>query len=119
MTEERFRPLEPRERSILDLLLTVEFAGRDDVREQIDNSVARVIDTEGSIELRTSSSRRAQVSQRVPIEAEWNDENGQLVGILLHVVDGFVDELKVVNHAGEPIAGQVTPSEIRIEKSGR
>jgi hypothetical protein len=49
------------------------------------------------------TSTRAKVSRRIPIEAEGKDIDGVKIHILLHVVDGFMDELEIFREDPEPI----------------
>jgi len=76
-----FRPLVERERKLLERLLEHHpFEGRDQLRQQLDSATARLIvehnDNYGSIELRVADPTPAAVLYRVPVEAEYLDDDG-------------------------------------------
>jgi hypothetical protein len=104
-----FRSLNDFEKAVVDRLLGVNFQGRDELREQVDHATAGLIegtqDNYGSISIRTSSDRRANVKDRVPVMGMTKDEAGGPVEILLHVVNGLVNELEFVRMDGEPMVG--------------
>jgi hypothetical protein len=62
---------------------------------QLQDAVGRVIDEDGSLEIKTEGGSRAAVVHRVPVEGEYLDFDGLPVFILLHVVGGYVRELEV------------------------
>jgi hypothetical protein len=53
----------------------------------------------------TASDSKADVKNRVPVIGLTKDESGAAIDILLHVVDGKVNELEFVRLDGEPIKG--------------
>jgi hypothetical protein len=89
------RPLSLEERAILDRLLTFDFPGRDDLRSQIKNAQVSDLDENGSLRIFTTDTRRAQVLSRIPTEGSCQDVDGITVHLLLHVVDGVVNELEI------------------------
>ena len=113
-----FRPLDERERKLLERLLDHhEFEGRDQLRRQLDSATARLIgeynDNYGSIQLRVASPIRATVRYRVPVEAEYPDIDGIPVWVLLHVdADGFLSELEICRADGRPLQSPPTPERI-------
>ena len=82
MSEENgFRPLKERERRLLERLLEHHpFDGRDELRKQLESTTARLIvehnDNYGSIELRVADPTPASVRYRVPVEAQYLDDDG-------------------------------------------
>jgi hypothetical protein len=111
------RPLTELEIGILNKLLSREFHGVNELKAQIgDTSAISTKDTDnyGSILLSTTSTHKAQVQSRVPVEATFNDEDGVPVIILLHVVDGFVNELEIVKGDGLPLIGPINPENLTL-----
>jgi hypothetical protein len=50
----------------------------------------------------------------VPVEAELVDEDGVIVHVLLHVVDGFLNELEVYREDSAPVRRVIRPEELRL-----
>ena len=104
-----FRPLEKSERKLLERLLDHHaFAGRDELREQLESATARLIvehnDNYGSIELHVAEPTPAAVRLRVPVEAEYLDDDGIPVWVMLHVNrDGVMCELEICRADGRPL----------------
>jgi hypothetical protein len=101
------RDLRADERGVIEQLLEHHFVGRDEIRSQL--ATARVI-AEGSGDSRTlrfappdTGAPRANTMLRVPVEAQANDEDGVPIVVLLHVVDGVVEELEVYRVDGQAI----------------
>jgi hypothetical protein len=80
------RPLTGEEHALLSALLAAEFPGRERLAEQLTNAHARLVDTEGSLELSVSGGVAAYVARRIPVEAELEDIDGVTIHVLLHVV---------------------------------
>lgn len=118
MSENKFRKLNSRERAILNRLLENSFLGRDEIREQIENSTVRLIsdynDNYGSLEFNTSSDLLAPVKSRVPVEGLAFDEKVP-VEFLLHVYKGKIKELEVVRLDGKTLKKVPNPSEIKVK----
>ena len=118
VTQSKFRSLTPREREILARLLESPFPGRDEIRQQIKDSLVREIaeydDAYGSIEFNVQANARATVAQRVLVEAMADDEDGVPILVLLHVVDGFIDELEILRADGLPIIKMPNASELEV-----
>jgi hypothetical protein len=77
---EGFRPLQQSEREILRRLLEDHpFQCREELGKQLDSASARLIeqynDNYGSIELRVADATAANVRSRVPVEAEYRDDD--------------------------------------------
>jgi hypothetical protein len=109
-----FRPLTPRERDVIKALLVEPFAGRHEVAEQVEVALGRSIDDEGSLALSVPGTVPAPVLFRVPVEGVTHDPDGMPVHILLHVVDGYVDELDVFREDSGPRLSQIDPARITV-----
>ena len=112
MSEEtgtNFRPLEERERRLLESLLDHHpFDGRDQLRRQLESTTARLIeehhDNYGSIELRVADPTPASGRYRVPVEAQYLDDDGVPVWLLLHVNrEGVMWQLEILRADGCPL----------------
>lgn len=115
--KKNYRELVSKEKAILDRLFENPFPGRDEIVKQIKLSKVRSIDeykdNYGSIEFRLQVDIKAPVLQRVPVKALAYDVDNVPIEILLHVVDGKVNELEVVKSDGSPI--KVFPSAEKFE----
>jgi hypothetical protein len=112
-----FRVLREHERSILERLLGQHpFDGRDELLKQLDSVTARLIqeydDNYGSIELRVAAPTRAHVKYRVPVEAEYLDDDGVPVWVLLHVRDGVMCELEICRADGQRLISPPKPERL-------
>jgi hypothetical protein len=112
-----FRPLEERERKLLERLLEHHsFEGRDQLRRQLDSTTARLVvaykDNYGSIELSVAEPVPAKVSCSVPVEAEYLDEDGVPVWVLLHTKGGVMWELEICRADGLPLILPATAERI-------
>ena len=92
---QELRPLLEAEKKILAVLLAADFPGKEALAEQSANATARRVDDDGSLEFRIADGPPAQVVRRIPVEAEAEDADGATVHILLHVVDGYINELEL------------------------
>lgn len=109
-----WRVLSGAEALLLTRLLSVEFAGRDELVAQAKVAVARSIDDNGSIALRVRDRRAADVARRIPVEGELEDDDGVTVHVLLHVVDGFLSELEVYREDSGALLGALVPEDLRL-----
>ena len=114
MTKEEFRKPSEIEIAVMRRLLSADFPGKTEVEKQLEDSRVRVMDQEGSLELRPSYSVPAPVAKRIPVEAEGIDKDKIRVHFLLHVVDGFVNELEIYKDDGSAIKCMPTPSSLRV-----
>jgi hypothetical protein len=99
----RPRELKPNERALLEFLLTADFPGRNELREQV-GRVQVLWDCDcgcGTINLMvTNPVVRAVAREPIPIEAR-----GANVDVLLFVRDGLLSSLEIVDHGdGRPLA---------------
>jgi hypothetical protein len=99
------------EESLLALLLSAKFKGKESIARQLRAARVCVVDAEGSLALNVSSSEIADVKGRVPIEAEALDRDGVTIHMLLHVVDGIASELEFYKEDSSPILGLPAASE--------
>jgi len=109
-----FRVPSESELNVFARLLEVAFPGRDELKEQLANSVVRPIDEYGSLEIKTQSESSADVVKTVPVEAETKDSDGIAVHYLLHVRDGRAIELDVFKDDGSPLKRPPSPGDLRV-----
>lgn len=90
--------------SLMSKLTSEEFPGSEEIKQQLLTCQVRVIDSDGSLEVKPANSTgKALVSFRVPAELCSNDVDGVAVHVLLHVVDGLVSEIEIYKDAPTPI----------------
>jgi hypothetical protein len=109
MMQAPFRPLSDYERAVIQRLFEVDFPGREELKDQASHAEASLItgtgDNFGSVNIRTSSDRIAVVENRVPVVGMTKDEEGGHIEILLHVIEGKLNELEFVRMDGAPMVG--------------
>lgn len=93
--EADYRPLSSRERAYLDRLLEADFPGREALASQLAAAKARQIDEYGSLDFYVLPAQRAKVKRRIPVEGRFLDADGTVIHLLLHVLDGVIDELEI------------------------
>lgn len=98
-----FRSPLPGERKLISELTAAEFPGRAEVIEQLDQCVVRLIDEEGSLEIRLLRAIAAPVLHRIPTELYGPDVDGVQISVLLHVVDGLCREIEIYKVDGTTI----------------
>jgi hypothetical protein len=112
------RDLTPTEHQILERLLSYAFPGRDELRDQLLETKVGGVCTCGcpTLDLVTESLEhlRAPVRRRVPIEASYDDADGGQVSILVHVVNGFLNELEFYRPDGQDIRAYPVLERLRI-----
>ncbi|WP_374710308.1 DUF6984 family protein [Paraburkholderia terricola] len=74
-----------------------------EVKDQLTHCTVRLIDEDGSFELRVEESASAPVTSRVPTELYGPDTDGVQISVLLHVVQGRCQEIEVYKIDGSPI----------------
>jgi hypothetical protein len=112
------RPLTELELKIINKLLSKPFVGSRELREQIYGCTATSTDDAdnyGSIFLFPSAQHRAEIKLRVPVEGLAKDADGGDINILLHVVDGFLNELEIVKLDGTPLESQINIDDVEVE----
>jgi hypothetical protein len=119
-----FRPLEASERALLERLLQGEFPRRDALSNQLHGVSVRTIDEYGSLELRVGENAAPaklspsegdpsrMLTDRVPVEGQYRDEDGIPVCVMLHVVEGFIHELQIFKADGSRIINAPTPESV-------
>lgn len=107
------RPLSEDERALIGRLLGADFPGRDALVAQSAGCLARSLDSTGSLKLSPAQGPAAVVVRRVPVEAEIDDEDGVIVHILLHVLDGRLDELEIYRDDSQPLRRLIDPQRLR------
>ncbi|MCO4864286.1 hypothetical protein MKD38_21620 [Cupriavidus sp. WGlv3] len=98
-----FRPPSADERKLISDLTAAEFPGRAEVIEQLEQCVVRLIDEDGSLELRVMHPVAAPVLHRIPTELYGPDVDGVQISVLLHVVDGLCREIEIYKVDGTTI----------------
>jgi hypothetical protein len=102
--DSEFRPLDTRERGLLERLLGVPFPGRDELRAQLRSVSAQQVEQDGTLLLRCSASLPAPTKYRVAIEGVCTDADGATIGVLLHIdAEGRMSMLEVIKYDGSPI----------------
>lgn len=114
---EKYRELTGQEKSILNKLLEKSFPGCDELKRQL--ALCKAVSTNdsdnyGSIYLKTDANERANVSTRVPVEGRVSDSDGGSIDILLHVIDGKLNELEIFRADGMLLKSSIDPSHIEI-----
>jgi hypothetical protein len=69
---------------------------------------------DGSLSIRVAGSMPAVVIRRVPVEAERPDDDGVVIHVLLHVVDGFLNELEIYRDDSKSVRRAVTPEDLNL-----
>lgn len=100
--------------ALIDRLLSATFTGKDAIMRQLRGARVRVVDAEGSLAFNASSSDKAVVKHRIPIEAEAYDRDGMTVHMLLHVVEGSATELEFYKDDSSPIIELPPPDQWRL-----
>ncbi|HEY5943618.1 MAG TPA: hypothetical protein VIT89_12265 [Solirubrobacterales bacterium] len=94
-------------------LLRQEFPGRQALREQVSSLAVAPIDVEGSLRLEAEGPR-AEVRERVPVEAMVEDVDGVTIHVLLHVVDGLMSELEIYKDDLKAPRRELSPDDFRL-----
>ncbi len=108
------RPLNSRERALIDFLLSVNFPGRDELRSQVDN--VEVVGIRacgcGTVDLRViEPGVRSPSELRVPIEAH---SDAPPVDVLLFVDHGLLSMLELVFYDDQKSRSFPTPNELKL-----
>ena len=108
--ESEFREPTARERGLLERLLEADFSGRNELAPLLRNAIVRTIDEDRGLELESRLQGKAAVMRRIPVEAEAKDEDGVVIHMLLHVVDGRPVELEFFREDGTTVRKVPSPS---------
>ena len=127
-TEDEYRPLTPEESALLDHLLGHhDFPGRDGLSGQLSSIRARRIDEYGTLQFSIAEPLAAKVIQTIPVEAEYLDDDGVPVWVMLHVAQGVMHGLEISRADGRPLISPPTSKRLEpfstdypamIEKAG-
>lgn len=109
-----YRPLTDWEAGILRKLLEGSFRGRDAIAGQVEQAECRTLDENGSLELRYDGPTRADVTRRIPVEAEAQDADGTTIHFLLHVLDHRITELEIFKEDSSKVMRQVNPFDLSV-----
>ena len=113
--ETAFRPLSDTERDVLSQLLNHDFPGSAALREQMAHLLARRIDADGSLAFEpVGDACAAQVGRRIPVEAELKDLDGATVHVLLHVLNGRMNELEIYREDSAPLQVPIASKDLRV-----
>jgi hypothetical protein len=99
-----FRPLDNRERGLLEKLLEVDFPGRDELRVQMGSLTGKQIEKDGTLRLRCASGPPAPTKYAPAMEGVCTDADGAMIAVMLHVnKDGFMSMLEILKYDGSSI----------------
>jgi hypothetical protein len=80
---------------LLSTLVGSPFEGASALARQLATTMVTPLDMNGSLRLHPGDTIPAVVKRRVPVEASYPDADGVVVHVLLHVIDGRLNELEV------------------------
>jgi len=106
------RQLAPRERELLDFLLTAEFPGKESLREQskVVEAVGECDCGCGTVDLVVPQNEaRPAVLRQIPVEA-----HGKGVEVLLFVRDGFLASLEIVDYSDARPLSYPKPTDLEL-----
>lgn len=104
MNTAKYRHLSKPETELLIRLLSEDFSGRDILQAQVENSLVRTIDKNNSLEFRlVSTLTRADTLARIPVEGQFPDIDGVMIYVLLHVINGVINELEIFKADSSPV----------------
>lgn len=109
-----FRAPTALERAMIATLLKRDFPGRDVLVRQLESAQVKTLDGDGSLTISVRITERAEVVQRVVVEAWATDLDGMLIEFLLHVIDGRLDEYEVFRADSQPLQHVVQPGELDV-----
>lgn len=110
MAGEELREPTEAEGLLLKRLLDVDFPGKSELALLVRHILVRTIDEDRGLELHSQVEGRAPVVKRVPVEAEASDDDGVMIHMLLHVVEGRPVELEFFRDDGAKIIRIPPPS---------
>jgi hypothetical protein len=74
----------------------------------------KVIDSDGSLSISVADSSPARVIRRIPIEADCPDDDGIFIHVLLHFLDGLLNELEIYRDDSKPVRRAVTADDLNL-----
>jgi hypothetical protein len=115
MDNSEWRPPSDYEREVMARLLSVEFPGVQELRTQLAACLVKTSGGYGTVKIQSKCPLAAKVVDRVPVEAVADDADGYGIHYLLHVIDGFAEELEVFTETLLDIIKTPDPSSLRVE----
>jgi hypothetical protein len=112
--DEELRPISANETRIFERLLECEFPGREEIRRQLSGLQVTPVDDNGWLGLKPARTGAAEVRYCVPIEGSYPDQDGALIHILLHVVDGYISDLEVFKEDGSKVVSPPLASKLKL-----
>jgi hypothetical protein len=112
--ESEFREPTVREQALLNRLLEAEFPGRDELDPLLRRVFVKTIDEDGGLGLQSQIEGKAPVVKRVPVEAEGRDEDGVVIHMELHVVNGRPIELEFFREDTQTVKKIPPPSAFEL-----
>ncbi|HZK91190.1 MAG TPA: hypothetical protein VFC56_13675 [Stellaceae bacterium] len=106
------RDLTEREQKILEAMLGQLPGVEPQLREQLTTARASQIDDEGSLRLDVTSPVVADIQDRVPVTATFDDTDNIPIYLLLHVIEGKLAELEIYKGDGSRIIARPTPERL-------
>ncbi len=106
----KFKNFSQIEKVWLESMLSVDFLGKEIILKQLDNAQISRDYNVGFISLKFNVDKSIQqfiYRGRVPIEMRVTGKNEIPIVFLLHVIDGFVDELEIFNADSSPISNYI------------
>ncbi len=112
------RPLNTWEKEIVNFLLSKEFPGVEALRAQ---TAALKVSEEckdgcGSVyfSVDPQNAPKADLEQRIPVEATGSDIDGLQIDVLLHVINGYIDQIEIICWGKEKIAAVPIPQRLQL-----
>jgi hypothetical protein len=99
------------ETRLIGMLLREPFPGSDAILDQLRNCQVTEIDSDGSLQIHVTAGPRVQTNFRIPVEAEFVDQDGVTAHVLLHVVDERVAELEMYKEDSSPLINKFPKNE--------
>lgn len=104
---------------IVSRLLQEDFPGRDELRDQFRKAKVKNLNCEDKcpsfLIIPASSAPKSKVDIRIPVEASTKDGDGGPLEVLLHVVDGLLEELEVVKYGEADFIGPINPDLLEVK----
>jgi hypothetical protein len=102
--DSEFRPLDTREKGLLEKLFETEFQGRDELRSQLDSVTAKQIEEDGTLSLRCGSGLPWPNKYALAAEGWCKDADGMTIAVMVHIGKcGFMHMLEIVKFDGSPV----------------
>ena len=116
--DEDWRELTKYEHAILNRLFERDFPGRNELQTQIAGCKVMRICGDGTIKFKIESGNAASVTSSVPVEAVASDADGHSIHYLLHIINGYVEELEIYTDTTFDIIRIPHPDELCIMNTG-